>query len=136
MTRLTCTIGPPRSCLRAYADSKGPDQSAHPRSLIRTFAVRLYIESLGTTERKPSASRKHTYRIFDPLRSLKLHIYIVKLGFTGVFIFFLFLLKNVDCGYSLAEAVLTSTHNLCFEQKYENYQNCRGGSNEYPQSMF
>ena len=22
----------------------------------------------------------------------------------------------------LAEAVLTSTHNLCFEQKYENYQ--------------
>ena len=29
-----------------------------------------------------------------------------------------------------------STHNLCFEQKYENYQNCRGGSNEYSQSMF
>ena len=30
--------------------------------------------------------------------------------------------KNVDCGYSLepprpAEAVLTSTHNLCFEQR-------------------
>ena len=23
----------------------------------------------------------------------------------------------------LAEAVLTSTHNLCFELKYENYQN-------------
>ena len=23
----------------------------------------------------------------------------------------------------LGEAVLTSTHNLCFEQKYENYQN-------------
>ena len=35
------------------------------------------------------------------------------------------LLKNVACGYSLnrfAKAVLTSTHNLCFEQKYENYQ--------------
>ena len=43
--------------------------------------------------------------------------------------------QNIDCGYSLepprrggsneypqsmfAEAVLTSTHNLCFEQKYE-----------------
>ena len=26
--------------------------------------------------------------------------------------------QNIDCGYSLvAEAVLTSTHNLCFEQK-------------------
>ena len=35
---------------------------------------------------------------------------------------------NIDCGYSLepprlAEAVLTSTHNLYFEQKYEKYQN-------------
>ena len=29
------------------------------------------------------------------------HFYIVKLGFTGVYIIFLFLLKNIDCGYSL-----------------------------------
>ena len=29
------------------------------------------------------------------------HFYIVKLGFTGVYIFFLFLLLNIDCGYSL-----------------------------------
>ena len=34
---------------------------------------------------------------FDPLKP---HFYIVKLGFTGVYIFFLFLLKNIDCGYS------------------------------------
>ena len=51
---------------------------------------------------------------FDPLKS---HIYTVKLGFTGVYIIFLFLLKNIDCGYS-------------FEPPR------RGGSNEYPQSMF
>ena len=38
--------------------------------------------------------------------------YIVKLGFTGVYIIFLFLLKNIYCGYSL------------------------GGSNVYPQYMF
>ena len=33
----------------------------------------------------------------------KPHLFIVKLGFTGVYIiiFFLFLLKNIDCGYSL-----------------------------------
>ena len=61
--------------------------------------------------------------------------------YKGYTLFFLFLLKNVDCWYSLepprrdgltsthnlcfeqAEAVLTSTHNLCFEQKYEKYQN-------------
>ena len=47
---------------------------------------------------------------FDPLKP---HFYIVKLGFTGVYISFLL----------LDEAVLTSTHNLCFEQKYEKYQN-------------
>ena len=50
---------------------------------------------------------------FDPLKP---HFYIVKLGFTGVYIIFLFLLKNI-------EAVLTSTHDLCLEQKYEKYQN-------------
>ena len=52
---------------------------------------------------------------FDPLKS---HFYVVKLGFTRVYIiFFLFLLKSIDCGYSL-------------EPPH------RGGSNEYPQSMF
>ena len=51
---------------------------------------------------------------FDPLKP---HFYIVKLVFTGVYIIFLFLLKNIDFGYSL------EPHH-------------RGGSNEYPQSMF
>ena len=51
------------------------------------------------------------------LNKLVFVMYIVKLGFTGVDIIFLFLLKNIDC-----EAVLTSTHNLCFEQKHEKYQ--------------
>ena len=33
---------------------------------------------------------------------LKLHFYIIKLGFSGVYtIFFLFLLKHIDCGCSL-----------------------------------
>ena len=49
---------------------------------------------------------------FDPIKP---HFYIVKLGFTGVYIIFLFLLKNIDCGYSL---------------------NSLNRSNEYPQSMF
>ena len=49
---------------------------------------------------------------------IKPHFYIVKLGFTGVYIIFLFSAQNIDCGYTLErldEAVLTSTHNLCFE---------------------
>ena len=59
---------------------------------------------------------------FDPLKP---HFYIVKLGFTGVYIIFLISAQNIDCGYSLEpprRAVLTSTYNPCFEQKYENYQ--------------
>ena len=48
---------------------------------------------------------------------LKPHFYIVKLGFAGVYLFFLFLLQNIDSGYSLEPPR-------------------RGGSNVYPQSMF
>ena len=51
---------------------------------------------------------------FDPLKP---HFYIVKLGFTGVYIMFLISAQNIDCGYSLEPPR-------------------RGGSNEYPQSMF
>ena len=50
-----------------------------------------------------NASCKHVRIVNTPLTP---HFYTVKLGFTGVVI----------------EAVLTSTHNLCFEQKYENCQ--------------
>ena len=32
---------------------------------------------------------------------LKPHFYMVKLGFTAYTLFFLFLLKNIDCGYLL-----------------------------------
>ena len=51
---------------------------------------------------------------FDPSKP---HFYTVKLGFTGVYIIFRFLLKNIDCGYA-------------FEPPH------RGGFNEFPQSMF
>ena len=51
---------------------------------------------------------------FDPLKP---HFYIVKLGFLGVYIIFLISAQTIDCGYSLEPPR-------------------RGGSNEYPQSMF
>ena len=56
------------------------------------------------------SSRKHTYIIFTPF-------YIVKLGFTGVYIIFLISAQNIHCGYALQPPR-------------------RGGSNGYPQSMF
>ena len=45
------------------------------------------------------------------------HFYIAKLGYARVYLFFLFLLQNIDCGYSLEPPR-------------------RGGFNVYPQSMF
>ena len=51
---------------------------------------------------------------FDPLKP---HFYILKLRFTEVYIIFLISDQNIDCGYSLEPPR-------------------RGGSNEYPQSMF
>ena len=44
----------------------------------------------------------------------------VKLGFTGVYFIILISASNIDCGTHknrLGEAVLTSTHKLCFQQK-------------------
>ena len=49
---------------------------------------------------------------FNPLKP---HFYIVKLGFTGVYIIFLISAQNIDCGYSLERL---------------------RGSNEHAQSMF
>ena len=51
---------------------------------------------------------------FDPLQP---HFYVVKLGFTGVYIIILISAQKHRLW------VLVSTHNLCFEQKYEKYQN-------------
>ena len=51
---------------------------------------------------------------FDPIKP---HFYIAKLGYTGVYFIFHISAQNIDCGYSLEPPR-------------------RGGSNEYPQSMF
>ena len=53
--------------------------------------------------------------------------YIVKLGFTGVYIILLFLRKNIDCGNSLELPWRGGSNEypqFIFEQKHENYQTC------------
>ena len=50
-----------------------------------------------TVYRKVFITKTYLYNFYP----LKPHFHIVKLGFTGVYIIFLFLLKNIDCGYSL-----------------------------------
>ena len=58
---------------------------------------------------------------FDPLKP---QFFIVKLGFTGVYIIFLISTQNIDCGYSLEPPRRGGSNEylLCFEQKYEKYQ--------------
>ena len=57
---------------------------------------------------------------YDPIQP---HFYIVKLGFTGVYIIFFYLwVKNIDFGYSLetpGQEGSNEYQNLCFEQKYK-----------------
>ena len=62
------------------------------------------------TRGKMSITKTCLYN-FDPLKP---HFYIVKLGFRGVYI--IFLLKNIDCGYSL------ELPQRGIEQTYEKYQ--------------
>ena len=60
------------------------------------------------------SSRKHAYIILTPLNPTFIQ---KNWGFQGYTLFFLILFKNIDYGYSLELPI-------------------RGGSNEYPQSMF
>ena len=107
-------------------------------SLHSVFHCHPFIISIWHYRLKEAITKTCLYN-FDPFKP---HLYIVKLGFTGVYNIFLIAAQNIDCGYSLepprrggcgyslepprrcgsnrlAEAVLMSTHNLCFEQKYE-----------------
>ena len=80
---------------------RGENISAVTVQLIRTFVFASHI-------RKTCPCNVY---------ALKPHFYIAKPGYAGVYLFFLFLLQNIDCGYSLEPPQ-------------------QGGSNMYPQSMF
>ena len=70
---------------------------------------------------KQTITKKCLYN-FDPIKP---HFYIAKLGFTGVHIIFLISAQTIDCGYSLEPPLRGGSneyYNLCFEQKYEEYQ--------------
>ena len=99
--------------MNLLADSDGSDQTARKCRLIWAFAVRNWPKTRCATHSRIIITKTYLYN-FDPLKP---HFYIVKLGFTGVYIIFLISVQNIDCGYSLEPPR-------------------RGGSNEYPKSMF
>ena len=93
--------------------------SAHAQDDLRT--LKMICARSGWSESAHLAHvRRHfsiTKRAYIILTPLKPHFYVVKLGFTEVIVIFLISAQNKDCGYSLEPPR-------------------RGGSNEYPQSMF
>ena len=74
----------------------------------------VHFKDLTTETEIGPSSRKHTYIILTPLKP---HFYIVKLGFTWVYIIFLISAQKHRLWYSL-------------EPPHQ------GSSSEYPQSMF
>ena len=71
------------------------------------------LQNLSLFQKKLGITKTYLYN-YDPLKP---HFYIVKLGFTGVYIIFLISAQTIDCGHLLEPPR-------------------RGGSNEYPQPMF
>ena len=111
--------------IRYYQSSAYGGEQAAPQGYIVTGAYSqgtYATPSTGyysSTASVPRAARKYEVGefIFRTVGNLEPHFYIVKLGYAGVYLFFLFLLQNIDCGYSLEPPR-------------------RGGSNVYPHSMF
>ena len=70
-------------------------------SLLRVGLI-LYVDSLMSWM-VIKGTRQLTITKTSPCNEdpLTPHFYIGKPGFTGLYIFFLFLLQNIDCGYSL-----------------------------------
>ena len=86
---------------------------------ILVFFPEIVLVNTNKYTKYKSITKTRLYN-FDPLKP---NLYIVKLGFTWVYIIFLYFCPKTyivgtrsNC---LAKTVLTSTHNLCFEQKYK-----------------
>ena len=94
----------------SYFSMKTYVVGTHSKHIVCTHNIYFH----GQMKKNINITKTCLYNV-DPLKP---HFYIVKLGFSEVYIiFFLFSLENIDCGYPLEPPR-------------------RGGSNMYPQSMF
>ena len=119
---------PFRNIFPAYTQGQSTHQCCQCFDCFRCTAFTLSIRTNSVdpyhTRRlvKVTITKTRLYN-FDPLKP---HFYIVKLGFTGIYIICLISAQNIDCGYSLEPP----------RRGYPLEPPRRGGSNEYPQSMF
>ena len=98
-----------------------PNTLSKHDNLIKASPLRKHPGS--APENLVTVTKTYLYN-FDPLKP---HFYIVKLGFTGVYIIFIISAQNIDCGYSLEPPRWGGSNeypqSICFEQKYKKYQN-------------
>ena len=68
------------------------------KALINNFSVMLECIAASLMRNSiPNIMKTCPCNVYP----LEPHFYIAKLGYAGVYLFFLFLLQNIDCGYSL-----------------------------------
>ena len=101
-----------------WGQANEPRQTLHKPQIKEKQNKQLYLPKEGDHNARQDLKNTshHLYNI-DPHKP---HFYNVIQGFTGVNIIFLFLLQNINCGYSLEPPRRGGS----------------GGSNGYPQSMF
>ena len=99
-----------------YDNNENSVQPAYPQGLIRSLVIRLYILAnaivLSANNESSNPLRKHAYSNILTVLPLKNENFQIKSSDI-----FHISAQNIDCGYSLEPPR-------------------RGGSNEYPQSMF
>ena len=86
----------------------------------------MYILSFGTLWAKsPDESKSYFFFFTYHKKAYIILTPLIPLGFTGYTLFSLFLLKNINCGYSLEPPHRGGSNEFpqCFEQKYEKYSN-------------
>ena len=66
-------------------------------NIVMHFHLQMCFNNTGTRELSYTIMQTCPYNVYP----IEPHFYIEKLGFAGVYLFFLFLLQNIDCGYSL-----------------------------------
>ena len=69
-------------------------------SVAKSFIANVVVNSINCLSYptiKHSITKTCPCNVYPP----EPHFYIAKLGYAGVYLFFLFLLQNIDCGYTL-----------------------------------
>ena len=87
--------------------------------LLTSYATTALIINIGVSTQYWGChvtTCKHVHAMITPLIP---YFYMVKMGLTGVHLFFLCLIQDIDCGYSLESPRRQSTINVLSKKDYK-----------------